>query len=377
MPNPIRILHVIGAMNRAGAETMLMNLYRACDTDKVQFDFLVNDTGDYDDEIARRGGRIYRIPRFRIANYASYRKACAAFFDAHGEFAVVHGHIGLPAAIYLEQAQRRGVYAVAHSHAQNYPLSPAEAMFRLCSLPVRRHADFFMACSRQAGIDRFGARVCNDEKRFSVLNNGIDLARYRFDVQKRRDARAELGLSDETPVFGHVGRFDPVKNHRFLLDVFASIAERDPRAKLVLVGRPDENGAVMAHARSLGIEKNVMALGLRNDIERLLCAFDAFLFTSFKEGLGMAVVEAQAAGLPCLVSTGVPELTCASSLVDFLDLEQGAQVWADKALDMLDRHRAFDRTSTIESVRAAGFDINASAAWLQEFYLDHAKGPFS
>ena len=130
----------------------------------------------------------------------------------------------------------------------------------------------------------------------------------------------------------------------------------------------------MAHARALGIEKSVMALGLRDDIERLLCAFDAFLFTSFKEGLGMAVVEAQAAGLPCLVSTGVPKLTRTSGLVDFLDLEQGAQVWADKALDMLDRHRGFERTDAIENVRAAGFDIAASAAWLQEFYLDHAKG---
>lgn len=374
MPSPIRILHVIGAMNRAGAETMIMNLYRACDTDKVQFDFLVNDEGDYDEEIRSRGGRMYRIPRYAIRNYRSYRKACAAFFDAHDEFAVVHGHIGLPAPIYLEQARRRGIYAVAHSHAQNYPLSPSEAAFRLCSFPVRRHADFFMACSRQAGIDRFGMRVCNDTNRFFVLNNGIDLARYRFDAQKRRDMRDELGLSEETPVFGHVGRFDPVKNHRFLLDVFAAVAEREPRAKLVLVGRPDEDGAVMAHARALGIEKSVMALGLRDDIERLLCAFDAFLFTSFKEGLGMAVVEAQAAGLPCLVSTGVPKLTRASGLVDFLDLEQGAQVWADKALDMLDRHRGFERTDAIKNVRAAGFDIAASAAWLQEFYLDHAKG---
>ena len=118
---------------------------------------------------------------------------------------------------------------MAHSHAQNYPLSPSEAAFRLCSFPVRRHADFFMACSRQAGIDRFGMRVCNDTNRFFVLNNGIDLARYRFDAQKRRDMRDELGLSEETPVFGHVGRFDPVKNHRFLLDVFAAVAEDDDR----------------------------------------------------------------------------------------------------------------------------------------------------
>lgn len=373
MHSPIRILHVIGVMNRAGAETMIMNLYRVCDTNKIQFDFLVNDEGDYDEEIRSRGGRIYRIPRYTIYNYRSYRKACAAFFEAHDEFAIVHGHIGLPFSIYLEQARRHGIYTVAHSHAQNYPLSPSEVAFRLCSFPVRHHADFFMACSKQAGIDRFGERICNDSNRFFVLNNGIDLARYRFDEAKRQSARTELGFDKTTPVFGHIGRFDPVKNHRFLLEVFASILHNKPNAKLVLVGRQDEDGSIMAYARELGIDHSVTALGLRDDTERLLCAFDTFLFTSFKEGLGMAVIEAQASGLPCIVSTGVPELARASSLVAFVDLDKGADVWARMALDALEKNHAFDRTGAIESVHTAGFDINASAAWLQKFYLNHAK----
>ena len=368
--NPIRILHVIGAMNRAGAESMLMNLYRACDVDRIQFDFLVNDEGDYDDEIIARGGRIYRIPRYTIANRHAYRKACVEFFDNHNEFPIVHGHIGLPAAIYLKEARKRGIYAVAHSHAQNYPLSLTEAVFRIESRPVRRNADYFMACSRQAGIDRFGKDVVEDEARFHVLNNGIDLAAYRFDEEARRTLRRDMGIDESIPVFGHVGRFDPVKNHRFLLETFACILRREPTAKLVLAGKPDD-GAVRAHARELGIEDDVVFLGVRDDVARVLCAFDVFVFTSFKEGLGMAVVEAQASGLPCVVSTGVPTIARVSDAASFLDLDQGAEVWADTALAKLDERPA-RRDAFIEDVRAAGFDIETTAAWLQGFYLDRA-----
>lgn len=369
--NPVRILHVIGAMNRAGAESMLMNLYRACDTEHVQFDFLVNAEGDYDEEIVARGGRIYRIPRYTIANFFAYRKACREFFDAHNEFSIVHGHIGLPAPIYLKEARTRCIYAVAHSHAQNYPLSPAEVIFRVAARPVRRTADYFMACSRQAGIDRFGAEIVADENRFHVLNNGIDLASYRFDEDARRALRHTMGIDEHAPVFGHVGRFDPVKNHRFLLDVFACILKREPAAKLVLAGKPDD-GAVRAYARELGIEDDVVFLGVRDDVARVLCAFDVFVFTSFKEGLGMAVVEAQASGLPCVVSTGVPAIARVSDAATFLDLERGAEAWADEALKKLDEKPA-RRDAYIENVRAAGFDIETSAAWLQDFYLRCAQ----
>ena len=369
--NPVRILHVIGAMNRAGAESMLMNLYRACDTEHVQFDFLVNAEGDYDEEIVARGGRIYRIPRYTIANFFAYRKACREFFDAHNEFSIVHGHIGLPAPIYLKEARRRGMYAVAHSHAQNYPLSPTEVIFRAAARPVRRAADYFMACSRQAGIDRFGAEIVADENRFHVLNNGIDLASYRFDEDARRALRHTMGIDEHAPVFGHVGRFDPVKNHRFLLDVFACILKREPAAKLVLAGKPDD-GAVRAYARELGIEDDVAFLGVRDDVARVLCAFDVFVFTSFKEGLGMAVVEAQASGLPCVVSTGVPAIARVSDAATFLDLERGAEAWADEALKKLDEKPA-RRDAYIEDVRVAGFDIETSAAWLQDFYLHRAQ----
>lgn len=368
---PVRILHVIGAMNRAGAETMVMNLYRACDTSQVQFDFLVNDAGDYDDEIRERGGRIWQIPRFTLANYRAYRAACHEFFATHDDFSVVHGHIGLPYAIYLDEARKAGHFTIAHSHAQNYPLSPQDLVFRLVTRPVRGKADYYLACSQQAGIDRFGDAICANDGIFHILNNGIDVESYRFDEATRASARAELGIDAATPVFGHVGRFDQVKNHRFLLETFACILQRMPDAKLMLVGRPDENGTVHTYAEELGIANSVLFLGVREDVPRMLCAMDTFIFTSFKEGLGMAVVEAQASGLPCVVSNGVPQIANVSSLPVFLDLDTGAQAWADEAVRRYTEGVA-DRAAHIATVRAAGFDIAKTAAWLQDFYLSHA-----
>ena len=150
----MRVLQVIGVMDRGGAETMVMNLYRAMDRDKVQFDFLVHEQreGDYDAEIRRMGGRFFRVPRFTGANIGAYRKQVRALFAEHPEWRVVHGHIGSCAPVYLSEAKRAGAFAIAHSHAQNYEGGLAGLAFNLVAHPVRRVADYFMACSREAGL---------------------------------------------------------------------------------------------------------------------------------------------------------------------------------------------------------------------------------
>ena len=144
----IRILHVVTYMGRGGLETMIMNYYRQMDRTKVQFDFLVNEENpcDYDSEIQALGGRIFRIPRYKLFNYSIYKTACKRFFSQHN-YPIVHGHIGLPASIYLDEASKTGAYTIAHSHAQNYPISPNEILFRLCARPVRHVADYYLACS--------------------------------------------------------------------------------------------------------------------------------------------------------------------------------------------------------------------------------------
>ncbi|MDO4443471.1 MAG: glycosyltransferase family 1 protein [Slackia sp.] len=371
--NPVRILHVIGAMNRGGAETIVMNLYRCIDRTKIQFDFLVgtDEECDYDREIRELGGCIYSLPRFTGTNYRAYKKACRDFFRSH-RYPIVHGHIGSSAAIYLSEAKKAGAFAIAHSHAQHFPLSPGEIAFRMLSFPTRFIADYFIACSQQAGLDRYGRKIA-ESARYHILKNGIDSASYRFDEQTRKRIRDELSIPNDALVYGHVGRFDPIKNHVFLIDVFEATLEKKPDAFLVLAGREDAARSIRKRCENDGIQDKVRFLGLREDICHVLSAMDVFIFPSFKEGLPMATIEAQASGLPCLISTGVPSLAQVGDRTDFLPLSAGARAWSDAAIEKFEDGRSVDRANAVDDIRNAGFDIDASTAWLQDFYLDIAE----
>lgn len=369
---PMRILQVIGAMDRGGAETFVMNLYRNVDRAKIQFDFLVNENRecDYDAEIREMGGHIYRIPRYNLINSIQYKKACRDFFRLH-RYPVVHGHIGLPASIYLSEAGKRGSFTIAHSHSRNYPFSIEEAVFRICSHRVRNVADYFLACSREAGVDRFGGSIVSGDL-FHILNNGVDTNALAFSVENRIGIRSELGISKDAPVFGHVGRLTEVKNHRFLIEVFSALNQKYPESKLLLVGRGELGAQLHEEVAKAGLEGSVLFLGVRNDVAAILSAMDVFLFPSLSEGLSCAAIEAQASGLPTLLSTGVPELTRILPFTKRLDLSKGSDAWAEEAEIMYSASRTIDRLSAKSYICKAGFDIEESAAWIQKLYLRHA-----
>lgn len=366
----LRVLHVIGAMDRGGAETMIMNLYRAVDRTQVQFDFLVHETRecDYDQEIEQLGGRIFRLPRFTGANLVRYKSLCRAFFSEHPEIAIVHGHIGSSAAIYLSEAKRADKVAIAHSHAQNFLPGPAGWAFRAVSYPTRYIADYFIGCSLEAGADRFGRRVVEGD-RFMILNNGIDLSRYRCDERAHQEAKRLLGV-EERPVFGHVGRLAEEKNHRFLFEAFSRVLQQLPDAVLLLAGRGSLEQELKEYADSLGIAPAVRFLGVCDDVPSLLRAMDVFVFPSVKEGLAIAVVEAQASGLPCLVSTGVPGIAVVSQRCERISLNDGAERWAVKLVELYRSSQCADRTDGVDEVRACGFDIVDSARALISVYSD-------
>ena len=177
-----------------------------------------------------------------------------------------------------------------------------------------------------------------------------------------------MGIDESAPVFGHVGRFDPVKNHRFLLETFACILRREPTAKLVLAGKPD-NGAVRAYARELGVEDDVF-LGVRDDVARVLCAFDVFVFTSFKEGLGMAVVEAQRRAFPASCRRALRPWPAVSDAASFLDLDQGARHGPIQRL----RNSTSDPSAATRSSKASGKrdSISKRQPLGCRFFLDRA-----
>lgn len=368
MGGVIRVLHVIGAMDRGGAETLIMNLYRSIDRSEIQFDFLVHEERecDYDSEIASLGGKLFRVPRFNGLNTLAYRRVCECFFSAHPEHRVVHGHIGSSAALYLGAAKRAGRFAIAHSHLPNYKKGPLGLAFALASYPTRFRADYFYACSLEAGVDRFGKGVVKGD-RFAVLNNGIDVDAFRCDAISHEEAKRALGFSG-VPVFGHIGRLEEQKNHRFLLDVFAAIQRRLPGAVLLLAGRGPLEAELKSAVEMRGLGENVVFLGVRDDVAALMKAMDVFVFPSVCEGLGVAAIEAQAAGLPSILSTGVPKTATVTRHARRLPLAIGFEAWADACVEAYIRTKECARSDAADEVRKGGFDIADSAERVSRLY---------
>lgn len=362
---PIRVLNMFTIMDRGGAETMVMNYYRHIDRTKVQFDFLVHreQRGAYDDEIERMGGRIYRMCPVYPQNFSRYKRDLRIFFRAHPEYKIIHSHMSELGYFAFREAERQGV-PVRICHAHNAPHGFDAKMiirtyFKKRMMPYLTH--LFM-CGEESGKWLYGEK---NKSRFIMLNNAIDAAVYSFDASKREEMRRQLDLTDEL-VVGHVGRFNPQKNHPFLLDIFTSLLKKEPDAVLLLVGGGEGMPKIQAKAQELGIAERVRFLGVRSDVADLMQAMDVFVFPSLYEGLGIALVEAQAAGLPCVVSDTIPHEAYLTDLVNSEKLSAPEEKWAEKIL----AKRAIPRTDRRDEIAAHGFDITTEAVKLQEFYLD-------
>lgn len=367
MDSPIRVLHVIGIMNRGGAETMIMNLYRNIDRTKVQFDFVENSDkpAAFDKEILSLGGRIFRCPHYNVKNHFKYCKWWVDFFAAHkNEYPIVHGHLGSTAAIYLFIAQKYGVFTIAHSHSA----SKGSIKYRIFSYPTRYIADHFFACSKDAATSRYGKLVVNNSSRFQILKNAIDTKKFVFNSNIRKEFKEKLQIPYNFIVIGHIGRFVEAKNHLFLLDIFENILKKEANAVLLLVGDGERRPEIEAYIKEKKI-KNVILTGVKSNTWDYYQVMDVFLMPSLYEGLPVSLVEAQASGLPCCVSSSVPREAAITDLVQFRSLEDSAEQWADWALAYCHTPRR-DRQLELQN---AGYDISETARWLEKYYLEVMK----
>ena len=363
MSEPLRVLQVLTNLNRGGMETMTMNFYRHMDRSRVQFDFLLHreEEGDYEAEARSLGARIYRVPRQNPLS-PSYWRALKRFFERH-PCRVVHAQLDCMSALPLSAAKREGVpVRIAHSHSSRQDRDIKYPLKMVCKRGIKRVATDLFACGEEAGRWMFGT----DD--FRVVRNAIDVDAYAYDPTRRGRVRAELGISADSPVIGHVGRFDPVKNQAFLADAFAALLSKRLNAKLLLIGDGQTRPGVEAHAASLGIQNGTRFLGLRGDVPDLMQAMDAFCMPSLYEGLPLVLVEAQAAGLPCLISDVIPsDCDLEGGNISRISLGCGTEAWANELDGLLGV--SHDRSRGAAVVCAAGFDVAVEAARLQEFYL--------
>lgn len=367
----IRVLHVIGKMNHGGAEIMIMNYYRNIDRSVVQFDFVETslEKAAFDDEILSLGGRIYNCPFFNGLNYIEFKKWWNKFFEEHAEeYHIVHGHIGSSASIYLSIAKKYGLYAIAHSHDTSISRSNFlySITFRCLSYRTRYIADYFFGCSKAAIIDRFGEKTANGEKS-KVLPVAIDVDRFVYNEKIRLEIRKELGL-ESAFVIGHVGRFVPVKNHAFLLEVFDQFLKLHKEAKLLLIGDGETRSKIEAKAKYMGIFDACIFLGICNNVNEIIQAMDIMVFPSIYEGLGITLIEAQASGLPCIISQGVPEESMVvKQICKRVSLEDPVLKWVQEVGNSMN----IEREAHKEEIVSAGYDIKEMAKWLQKFYCKH------
>lgn len=371
MKKPIRILHVIRSMNMAGSETMIMNLYRNIDRNKIQFDFLVDVDFDcdYDEEIKLMGGKIYRLPRFKLVNIIKYIFHCVKFFKEHKEFLVVHGHIGSTAPIYLSIAKLYGIPTIAHSHSEGRIINLKSIAYRLISYPTRFIADYFFACSYQAGVNRFGKGVVIKNS-FSIWSNAIDFDVFKFNPRIREIVRDKFYLNNKL-VIGHVGRLSLPKNHSFLLDIFNEIQKMKANSILLLVGEGELRLELMRKCEVLGLKDKVIFMGIEKDVSDILQAMDIFVFPSIYEGIPLSIIEAQASGLPIIASEAVPkEAVIIGGHAKRISLNKGEKYWAESILNFADIYSENNRGTDIDTFK---FDVKLTAQQLEEFYLSIDK----
>jgi glycosyltransferase involved in cell wall biosynthesis len=363
--NPLRILHVVVNMNRGGAETLIMNLYRNIDRSKVQFDFLTCKEGVFDSEIREMGGQIHRIPYVTEVGHSGYVKKLNQFFEANSNYSIIHSHMDKMSGLVLRAAKRANVpVRIAHSHSiRSEGRVTARTYKWYVGKSVTKSATHLYACSNTAASWLFKGK----SKKAFILKNGIDYSQFQFSLDVRKVIRTKLQLDNNSLVIGHVGRFSHPKNHLFLLEVFSELLKKIPNAQLVLVGGGTLKSKIEEKVKELHLEENVKLLGIREDIHLLLQAFDLFVFPSLHEGLGVALIEAQAAGLPCIISDSITnEVDMGVGMVQYVPLKN-KKVWVERILNAAKQN--LSRNTPESALNQQGYNIQKTAGVTQDMYL--------
>ena len=368
MSEPLRVLQCVNVMDRAGLETMLMNYYRKMDHRKLQFDFMVHrrDEGAYDKEIIEAGGRIFHVSRLMPQHFVRHHYEVKSLISSE-QYSIVHSHIDSMSFFPLLAAKQASVpIRIAHSHSSSVSKDIKMPIKELARHGVRAVANHYWACGNEAGLYLFGEKKWNSPHS-KIIRNAIDVGRFEYNETTRRKMRSELGIPVEAIVVGHVGRFELVKNHPYLIQAFAEFQKKMQGAVLMLVGDGAQKEAAAQEASRLCKENSVIFTGSRSDVDRLMQAMDLYVMPSFFEGLPVTAVEAQASGLPVLLSDRISQEAAISSNVRFCSIDESPAKWSDEMLRMA--QIVPERKLAARIVKSAGFDISDNAAMLQEMYF--------
>ncbi|NUU75300.1 glycosyltransferase family 1 protein [Paenibacillus xylanilyticus] len=345
-----------------GTESFVINFWKTFNKDKISVDFIkAGESLYFEEEILDGDSRIITLPA-RRRNPIKYFFSIYKLLKGQSEYEIIHVHLNSCSSIEpIIAAKLCGKKVFVHSHsAMNRNRLITRILHNVNKRIMNHMVDERLACSNKAGQWMFGKHD------FIVINNAIPLRNYLYNKNNRQEVRKQLGIENKF-VVGHVGRFTSIKNHEFLIDIFKSIREKNKDAVLLLVGDGELRSKIESKVIELGLKDHVIMTGARTDVSNLLQAMDVFVFPSFFEGLGIVAIEAQAAGLPCIVSESIPVEAFVTKLIKSVSLFESSSKWSEIILKY---SKSFKRRSTYKEIKTAGYDISDAALVLERLYLN-------
>lgn len=363
----IKILQVVGSLKMGGKQKVALNINKYIDDNTFEFDYLVfgNTIGELESEIKELHGNILRIPSPN-RNYITFIKNIRSILNKYGPYDVVHSHPLFNSGFIMKAAFLENIpIRIAHSHGARF--NERELFLKkIYNFQMRKNIKKFcthaLACSKDAGIYLFGEKWF--EENGMIIKNGINLNEFTFNENTRLKLRKEFNLINHY-VIGHIGRISEVKNQSFILNLLKKVKEDNYNTKLMLIGDGDKKQELIQKATELDLSNDVLFLGSRNDANLFLNSMDLFLFPSKYEGLGIALIEAQANGLHCITSTEVPEESIVTNIVEKIPLTFDEDSWVKQILSNINNTK---RKETFEDLTISGYNIKSTIMKVKKIY---------
>lgn len=356
--------------NWGGIESVLFNYVNYSNKNKIQFDFITTSKSiPRSKDLENIGCKIYYISS-RRSNYFKYKNELNAFFKEHS---VEYEAIWLNDCMFanidaLKLAKKYNIKKrIIHAHNSNYLGGGKSRIIRhkINSLFLSKYATDYWACSQLAGEWSFSKKILRAPN-YRLINNAIDCEKYSYNPAKRKVVRSALGINDNIFVIGHVGRFDYQKNHPYLLEIMKNICSEEDDIILLSVGTGSDWELIKKQAEDMKLNDKIMFLGQRSDVADLFQAMDIFVLPSQFEGLPVVLIEALAAGLPCIISNKITkEAGIIPELCKFEAIDGNVEKWVSDAKEIKEKN---NRKNTFKEMRRAGYDIKTQASAFHELF---------
>ena len=362
----IKILYIVSSLGVCnGVSSYAMNYLKNINSQEFQIDFITHSDkrSIYYDVIENKGGNVFYIPKINHKNFFDVLKKINKFFKENGnEYDIVHCHMLNAGVFFLYYAKKYNInIRILHSHVTKSSDKILNKIRNDIFLPIAiKNANYYCACSNDAGS------IILKNKKFIVIKNAIEAEKYKFKNEIRTSIRKKMNIQDKV-VVGNIGRFCPQKNQEYLIQIFSEFKLKVENAVLFLVGDGPDEYRLRELVKEMNIEKDVIFYGTCSDVENIYQVFDVFVLPSRYEGLGIVLIEAQASGLPCLVSSVVPKEAKITDEYVECSLEENPKVWAAKMVDIIENKNNI-RKSQLEKVSQNGYDIKKESLILERFY---------